>query len=240
MEWIDGIRCTDPRQAFRDELDVLQLIRHPNVVHFLGAVTQSSPMMIVMEYMPKGNLRKRLSRKGALEPSYAVKLALDVARIEAACNAHPTADVFINFASFRSAAASSMSALMQPTIRVVAIISEGVPESDTKQLISYARANNKVKMMAVLGELGGKDEYSLTEALKQGKVQKPVVACVSGTCAHLFKSEVQFGHADLFKVWNDPQRGAVTLELISFKRATGQKPQRIIFYRDGVSEGRLY
>ncbi|THU69024.1 hypothetical protein C4D60_Mb08t09990 [Musa balbisiana] len=64
--------------------------------------------------------------------------------IEAACAAHPTADVFINFASFRSAAASSMSALMQPTIRVVAIIAEGVPESDTKQLIAFARANNKV------------------------------------------------------------------------------------------------
>ncbi|KAL6957115.1 ATP-citrate synthase beta chain protein 2, partial [Sarracenia purpurea var. burkii] len=29
-------------------------------------------------------------------------------------------------------------------LRVVAIIAEGVPESDTKQLIAYARANNKV------------------------------------------------------------------------------------------------
>jgi hypothetical protein len=49
-------------------------------------------------------------------------------------------------------------------------------------------------MMVVLGELGGGDEYSLVEALKQGKVNKPVVAWVSGTCARLFKSEVQFGH----------------------------------------------
>ena len=50
-------------------------------------------------------------------------------------------------------------------------------------------------MVVVLGELGGQDEYSLVEALKQGKVTKPVVAWVSGTCATLFKSEVQFGHA---------------------------------------------
>lgn len=50
-------------------------------------------------------------------------------------------------------------------------------------------------MMVVLGELGGRDEYSLVEALKQGKINKPVVAWVSGTCATLFKSEVQFGHA---------------------------------------------
>ena len=44
-----------------------------------------------------------------------------------------------------SAYASSMEALKQPTIRVVAIIAEGVPEGDAKKLISYARANNKVK-----------------------------------------------------------------------------------------------
>lgn len=50
-------------------------------------------------------------------------------------------------------------------------------------------------MVVVLGELGGRDEYSLVEALKQGKINKPVVAWVSGTCATLFKSEVQFGHA---------------------------------------------
>ncbi|XP_047258948.1 ATP-citrate synthase beta chain protein 1-like [Capsicum annuum] len=37
-----------------------------------------------------------------------------------------------------------MSALKQPTIRVVAIIAEGVPESDTKQMIAYAKSNNKV------------------------------------------------------------------------------------------------
>ena len=50
-------------------------------------------------------------------------------------------------------------------------------------------------MIVVLGELGGRDEYSLVEALKQGKINKPVVDWVSGTCATLFKSEVQFGHA---------------------------------------------
>lgn len=41
------------RRAFRDELALLQKIRHPNVVQFLGAVTQSWPMMIVTEYLPK-------------------------------------------------------------------------------------------------------------------------------------------------------------------------------------------
>lgn len=203
-----------------------------------------------------------------------------------AVKAHQSADVFINFASFRSAYESSMEALHQPTIRVIAVIAEGVPEADTKQLIAYAAQHNKIvlgpatvgglqagafrigdtagtlenivacklyrpgsvgfvsksggmsnemynvlsratnglyegiaiggdvfpgstlsdhcmryqnipdiKLIVVLGELGGHDEYSLVDALKSGQISKPVVAWVSGTCAKLFKSEVQFGHA---------------------------------------------
>ncbi|GBF97148.1 ATP-citrate lyase B [Raphidocelis subcapitata] len=203
-----------------------------------------------------------------------------------AAKKHPTADVFVNYASFRSAFESTQEALEQATIKVVAVIAEGVPEKDTKKLIAFARANNKVligpatvggvqagafkigdtagtldniiacklyrpgsvgfvsksggmsnemynvlsratdglyegiaiggdsfpgstlsdhctryqnipqiKMIVVLGELGGADEYSLVDAMKAGKVTKPVVAWVSGTCAKLFKSEVQFGHA---------------------------------------------
>ncbi|KAL0906961.1 hypothetical protein M5K25_025496 [Dendrobium thyrsiflorum] len=50
---------------------------------------------------------------------------------------------------------------------------------------------------------------------------------------------------DLYNTWNDPVRGIVSGGmirelLISFRKATGQKPLRIIFYRDGVSEGQFY
>lgn len=70
----------DKVRAFRDELALLQKIRHPNVVQFLGAVTQSCPMMIVTEYLPKGDLREYLKRKGKLSTTTAVRLALDIAR----------------------------------------------------------------------------------------------------------------------------------------------------------------
>ncbi|GFS45454.1 integrin-linked protein kinase family [Actinidia rufa] len=71
----------DKIKAFRDELALLQTMRHPNVVQFLGAVTQSSPMMIVTEYLPKGDLRAFLRRKGALRPVTALMYALDIARL---------------------------------------------------------------------------------------------------------------------------------------------------------------
>lgn len=67
-------------RAFRDELALLQRIRHPNVVQFLGAVTQSTPMMIVTEFLPKGDFREYLQSKGPLKPRTAVRYALDIAR----------------------------------------------------------------------------------------------------------------------------------------------------------------
>lgn len=206
---------------------------------------------------------------------------------EAAANAHPSSDVFINFASYRSAYESTYVALKQPSIRTAAIIAEGVPERDTKKLIAFANKHakvvigpatvggvqagafkigdtagtveniitcklhrpgsvgfvsksgglsnemynvlarvtdglyegiavggdafagsgltdhvlrfqslDKVKLIVLLGELGGTDEYGVVEALKDGRITKPVVAWVSGTCAKWFNaSEVQFGHA---------------------------------------------
>ncbi|KAK6124161.1 hypothetical protein DH2020_042070 [Rehmannia glutinosa] len=76
----EGTADEDKVRAFRDELSLLQKIRHPNVVQFLGAVTQSSPMMIVTEYLPKGDLHEYLKRKGALKPATALRFAMDIAR----------------------------------------------------------------------------------------------------------------------------------------------------------------
>mmetsp|Transcript_15046 Transcript_15046/g.15165 ORF Transcript_15046/g.15165 Transcript_15046/m.15165 type:complete len:1094 (+) Transcript_15046:62-3343(+) len=55
--------------------------------------------------------------------------------------------------------------------------------------------NPEVKMMVLLGEVGGVDEYAVAEAIKSGRINKPVVAWVMGTCASIFPYEVQFGHA---------------------------------------------
>ena len=52
-----------------------------------------------------------------------------------------------------------------------------------------------VKMLVCLGEVGGRDEYNIAEALKSKKITKPLVIWVTGTCTKAFKTEVQFGHA---------------------------------------------
>uniref|UniRef100_A0AAY4AA59 ATP-citrate synthase n=1 Tax=Denticeps clupeoides TaxID=299321 RepID=A0AAY4AA59_9TELE len=52
-----------------------------------------------------------------------------------------------------------------------------------------------VKMIVVLGEIGGTEEYKICQALSDGRITKPVVCWCIGTCATMFSSEVQFGHA---------------------------------------------
>jgi succinyl-CoA synthetase alpha subunit/citrate synthase len=207
-------------------------------------------------------------------------------KLRAAVKNHPDTDVVINFASFRSAYDVSVEALNYPSIKTVAIIAEGIPERQTRQLIALRKklgkwiigpatvggfvaggfkignaggalsnllmsklyrsgsvgfvsksggmlnemanmialnsdgvyegiaiggdkypgstlvehlqryeANPEIKMMVVLGEVGGDDEYEIVDAIKDGRLKKPIVAWVTGTCAKVFPSEVQFGHA---------------------------------------------
>lgn len=55
--------------------------------------------------------------------------------------------------------------------------------------------NPDVKYMVLLGEVGGREEYKVIEAVQSGKIKKPIVAWCIGTIAKHFSSGVQFGHA---------------------------------------------
>jgi len=55
--------------------------------------------------------------------------------------------------------------------------------------------NPQVKYMVLLGEVGGTEEYKVIEAIKSGKITKPVIAWCIGTIAEHFSTGVQFGHA---------------------------------------------
>ncbi len=199
---------------------------------------------------------------------------------------HPNADVLVNFASFRSAYPVTKEALEMAPLRTIAVIAEGIPERQARELAILAKskgkwmigpatvggiaagafrigntagaldniiesrlyrpghvayvtksgglsnelnsilalntdgvyegiaiggdrypgstfldhilryeANPAIKMIVMLGEVGGTDEYDVVEALKAKKITKPLVAWNIGTCAKVFPAEVQFGHA---------------------------------------------
>ncbi|TET14906.1 MAG: ATP citrate synthase, partial [Candidatus Thorarchaeota archaeon] len=207
-------------------------------------------------------------------------------KLELAAKNHTTADVLINFSSFRSSYPTSKEALETESIRVLVIIAEGIPERQSRELIKLAKEKNKiiigpatvggiragafkiantagtienivksklyrpgsvgfvsksggmsnemnfmisqntdgilegiaiggdryagsllidhilryeanpqVKLIVCLGEIGGMDEYSIVDAVKEGRIKKPIVMWVTGTSSKIFPAGVQFGHA---------------------------------------------
>src|SRR3989344_5027168 len=63
--------------------------------------------------------------------------------LEGAVSKNKDAEVLINFASFRSAFISSKEALKHNSINCAVIVAEGIPEQQTKELISLAREKGK-------------------------------------------------------------------------------------------------
>lgn len=52
-----------------------------------------------------------------------------------------------------------------------------------------------VKILVLLGEVGGTLEYDVCKAIRDGVLTKPIVAWCTGTVAANFTYDVQFGHA---------------------------------------------
>ncbi|OWK14270.1 ACLY [Cervus elaphus hippelaphus] len=50
-------------------------------------------------------------------------------------------------------------------------------------------------LFLVAWQIGGTEEYKICRGIKEGRITKPVVCWCIGTCATMFSSEVQFGHA---------------------------------------------
>src|SRR3989338_6242452 len=77
----------------------------------------------------------------------------------------------------------------------IAIGGDVYPGSTLLDHMLRFEADADIKLIVSLGELGGRQEYDIINAKKKGKLTKPMVMFVSGTCASLFPWEVQFGHA---------------------------------------------
>ncbi|MBI1968272.1 ATP citrate synthase [Candidatus Woesearchaeota archaeon] len=73
--------------------------------------------------------------------------------MQEAVKKQPQAEVLINFASFRSAYQATTEALFEPTVRVVVIVAEGLPERQARELI--ARAQRQQKLLLGPATVGG-------------------------------------------------------------------------------------
>ncbi|XP_055687731.1 ATP-citrate synthase isoform X2 [Lutzomyia longipalpis] len=77
----------------------------------------------------------------------------------------------------------------------VAIGGDRYPGTTFMDHILRYQADPDIKMIVLLGEVGGVEEYEVCQSLREKRVTKPLIAWCIGTCAGMFKSEVQFGHA---------------------------------------------
>jgi ATP citrate (pro-S)-lyase len=77
----------------------------------------------------------------------------------------------------------------------IAIGGDLFPGSTLLDHLLRFEADPEIKLLVALGELGGKQEYDIIQAKKSGKLTKPLIMWVPGTCAAIFPWEVQFGHA---------------------------------------------
>ena len=77
----------------------------------------------------------------------------------------------------------------------IAIGGDLYPGSTFEDHIMRYEKDPDVAMIVLLGEVGGKDEYDVVDALKKRKITKPLVAWCIGTCSKMFPTGVQFGHA---------------------------------------------
>ncbi|VYS56539.1 unnamed protein product [Arabidopsis thaliana] len=68
-------------QSFRQEVSLMQRLRHPNVLLFMGAVTLPQGLCIVSEFLPRGSLFRLLQRNmSKLDWRRRINMALDIAR----------------------------------------------------------------------------------------------------------------------------------------------------------------
>ncbi len=77
----------------------------------------------------------------------------------------------------------------------VAVGGDAYPGSTIYEHIKRYEKNPNIKMIVVLGEVGGTEEYKIVEAIKKKEIKKPLIAWVTGTCAKEFTTDIQFGHA---------------------------------------------
>jgi ATP-citrate lyase alpha-subunit len=77
----------------------------------------------------------------------------------------------------------------------IAIGGDRYPMSTLAEQIQRFELNKDIKLILVLGEVGGEQEYEVAKLKKEGKISKPIIGWISGTSGAVFRESLQFGHA---------------------------------------------
>ena len=72
----------------------------------------------------------------------------------------------------------------------VAIGGDRYPGSTFIDHMRRYEADPNAKIMVLLGEVGGVEEYEIAKAVQEGEIKKPIVAWCIGTCAKMFTTDV--------------------------------------------------
>lgn len=80
-KFLDQDFSGDALEQFRSEVRIMQRLRHPNIVLFMGAVTRPPHLSILTEFLPRGSLYKLLHRPNIqIDEKRRLRMALDVAK----------------------------------------------------------------------------------------------------------------------------------------------------------------
>lgn len=88
-----------------------------------------------------------------------------------------------------------LSVVTDGTCEGIAIGGDRFPGTSMLEHLLRFERDPDVKLLMMLGEVGGSVEYEVAAAMKDGRITKPLVAWCVGTCASLLTTEVSFGHA---------------------------------------------
>ena len=85
------------------------------------------------------------TREGYMKVFFGVKEVLIpmYRTLQEAVSKHPNVDVMVNFSSYRSAYNTTKEALETPTIKTIAVIAEGIPERQERELALSAKQKKK-------------------------------------------------------------------------------------------------
>ena len=63
LQWYPDNSSAEEKQLFTDEINVMKRVsdgNNPHVLKMLGCVTATNPMMLVLQFVPQGNLKNYL------------------------------------------------------------------------------------------------------------------------------------------------------------------------------------